>query len=170
MGRYASVASIATFIRQEGRSLEETSMRTPDPNYRNVVEDSFREAAFLSELGITLADVGPGWCETILRIEPRHLQHTGIIHAGVQSTIADHTAGAAAMTVTNPEDYILTVEFKIHLLRAGRGESLFCRADVLKPGKAFHVVEAQVFALNDDKKTLISKLTGTMAVLPRNGQ
>lgn len=143
-------------------------MRAPDPNYREVVEHGFREAAFLADLGITLVDFGPGWCESTLRIEPRHLQHTGIIHAGVQSTIADHTAGAAAMSVTPAHEFILTVEFKIHLLRAGRGDFLFCRAQVLKPGKAFHVVESEVFALADAKKTLVSKLTGTMAVLPRS--
>jgi uncharacterized protein (TIGR00369 family) len=143
-------------------------MHAPDPNYRTVVEDSFREAAFLAELGIKLVECGPGWCETSLRIEPRHLQHTGIIHAGVQATISDHTAGGAAMTVTGAEDFILTTEFKIHLLRAGVGESLRCRAQVLKPGRAFHVVESELFAIAGDRKTLISKLTATMAVLPRS--
>jgi uncharacterized protein (TIGR00369 family) len=143
-------------------------MHTPDPEYRKVVENSFREAAFLRELGISLADAGPGWCESTLRLEPRHMQHTGIVHAGVQSTIADHTAGAATMTVTPADAFVLTVEFKIHLLRPGKGDGLFCRATVLKPGRAFHVVESEVFALADDKKTLISKFTGTMAVLPRN--
>lgn len=145
-------------------------MHAPDPHYRKVVEDGFSEAAFLSDLGITLVDFGPGWCETSLRIEPRHLQHTGIIHAGVQATIADHTAGAAAMSVTPALEFILTVEFKIHLLRAGSGERLLCRAQVLKPGKAFHVVESEVYAFAGDKKTLISKLSGTMAVLPRNAK
>ena len=145
-------------------------MHAPDPNYRKVVEHGFREAAFLSELGIALVDCGPGWCESSLRLEPRHLQHTGVIHAGVQATIADHTAGGAAMTVTPADRFILTSEFKIHLLRAGTGDKLLCRAQVLKPGRAFHVVEAEVFALAGDKKTLISKLSATMAVLPREAQ
>lgn len=143
-------------------------MHAPDPNYRSVVEAAFREAAFLSELGITLVECGPGWCESSLRIAPRHLQHTGIIHAGVQSTIADHTAGGAAMTVTGADEFILTTEFKIHLLRPGIGDKLWCRAQVLKPGRAFHVVESEVFALAGDRKTLVSKMTATMAVLPRN--
>jgi uncharacterized protein (TIGR00369 family) len=145
-------------------------MHAPDPNYRKVIEDSFREAAFLPEIGIKFVGAGPGWCESTLRIEPRHLQHTGVIHAGVQSTIADHTAGAAAMSLTPAHEFILTVEFKIHLLRPGKGEALLCRAQVLKPGKAFHVVESEVFALAGDKKTLVSKLIATMAVLPRNAQ
>ncbi|NEX63257.1 PaaI family thioesterase [Noviherbaspirillum galbum] len=142
-------------------------MTPPDPDYRQVVERSFQEAAFLSDLGIRLHDVGPGWCETVLPVARRHLQHTGIIHAGVQSTIADHTAGAAAMSLTPAHEYILTVEFKIHLLRPGKGESLFCRAEVLKPGRHFHVVESQVYALDDGKRTLVSKLVATMAVLAR---
>lgn len=142
-------------------------MESPNPHYREVVEHGFREAAFLSDLGIVLVDCGPGWCESVLRVEARHLQHTGVIHAGVQSTIADHTAGAAAMSMTPAHEFILTVEFKIHLLRPGIGESLHCRAHVLKPGKAFHVVESEVFAINKNKTTLVSKLTGTMAVLPR---
>lgn len=145
-------------------------MHSPDPNYRDVVERGFREAAFLSDLGIALVDCGPGWCEAALRIEPRHLQHTGVVHAGVQATIADHTAGAAAMSVTPAHQYILTVEFKIHLMRPGVGESLLCRAQVLKPGKAFHVVESEVYAVTDEKKSLISKLSGTMAVVSRSNQ
>lgn len=145
-------------------------MHAPDSNYREVVEHGFREAAFLTDLGIALVDFGPGWCESSLRVEQRHLQHTGIIHAGVQSTIADHTAGAAAMSITPAHEFILTVEFKIHLLRPGKGDALVCRAQVLKPGKAFHVVESEVFALDGNRKTLISKLTGTMAVLPRTAQ
>lgn len=139
----------------------------PDPGYRRVVEAGFAEAAFLSELGVQLADCGPGWCESVLTLAPRHLQHTGVVHAGVLSTIADHTAGGAAMTVTPADSFILTVEFKIHLLRPGRGESLSCRAQVLKPGKSFHVVESEVYALAGGTRTLVAKLSGTMAVLPR---
>lgn len=143
------------------------TLESPNPNYRAAVESGFRDAAFLSDLGITLVDFGLGWCESTLHIEPRHLQHTGVIHAGVQATLADHTAGAAAMSLVPEQTTIVTVEFKIHLLRSSEGKSLWCRADVLKPGKNFHVVESEVYALSDGRKTLVSKLSGTMAVVPR---
>ncbi|TFW07126.1 PaaI family thioesterase [Oxalobacteraceae bacterium OM1] len=142
-------------------------LESPNPNYRDVVERGFADAAFLHDLGIKLVDYGPGWCEAMLEVQPRHLQQTGIVHAGVQTTLADHTAGGAAMTVTPAEGFILTVEFKMHLLRPGAGESLLARAEVLKPGKAFHIVESEVFALKGGAKTLVGKFLGTMAVLPR---
>ena len=34
---------------------------------------------------------------------------------------------------------LLTVEFKVNLLRAGKGETLRCKATVLKPGSRFSV-------------------------------
>ena len=136
-----------------------------NPDYREAVRRGFDRAAFVSDVGIVLLDCGPGWCETTLRIEPRHLQQTGVVHAGVQTTIADHTAGAAAISLTRADEAIVTVEFKLHLLRAAQGESLWCRGQVLKPGKTFHVVESELYAVSGDRKVLVSKLTGTMAVL-----
>jgi uncharacterized protein (TIGR00369 family) len=145
----------------------ENAMDSSDPHFQQVIANSFREAAFVADLGISLVDCGPGWCISLLPLAPRHLQHTGIVHAGVQTTLADHTAGAAAMTLTPATAFILTVEFKMNLLRPGKGETLWCKAQVLKPGRGFHVVESEVYALDGGKKTLISKLCGTMAVLPR---
>jgi len=59
------------------------------------------------------------------------------------------------------------VEFKINLLRPAKGESLRCRAKVLKPGKTISVAESEVYAVADGKETLVSKATITLAVLAR---
>lgn len=140
-------------------------MNAVNPEYRAGVERAFAEAAFVKDLGIQLLNCGPGWCESELVLAPRHFQHTGVVHAGVQTTIADHTAGAAASTVVAPKDKILTAEFKVNLLRPGHGQKLWCRAQVLKPGRMMVVVESDVYCLHDGEKTLISKLMATMAVL-----
>ena len=140
-------------------------MQAANPDYRTVVERGFSEAAFVNDVGIVLQDCGPGWVESSLVLAPRHLQHTGVVHAGVHSTIADHSAGAAAMTLLAVGSYVLTAEFKLNLLRAARGESLWCRAQVLKPGGSIIVVESEVYAVNAGARILCSKLTATLAVL-----
>lgn len=126
----------------------------------------FQNAPFISELGIDLASAGNGECETMLTIGSRHLQQDGFVHAGVQSTMADHTAGAAAGTLIGSGDIVLTAEFKINLLRPARGEHLLCRARVINPGRKLMVVESEVYCLADSTETLVSKLLGTMAVVP----
>jgi len=67
------------------------------------LERLFFAAPFIANLGIHLVSIAPGRCETTLDIEPRHLQQNGFVHAGVQSTMADHTAGAAAAQPLTPE-------------------------------------------------------------------
>lgn len=139
---------------------------TPDAAIRAMLEQGFQRAAFVNDVGIRLADGGAGWCEAELpAIEPRHLQHTGIVHAGVIATLADHCAGGAGQSLCAPGEHILTAEFKLNLLRPGKGQRLSCRAQVLKPGRAFHVVESEVFAHDGDARTLIAKLNATIAVV-----
>ncbi len=65
------------------------------------------------------------------------------------------------------EQIVLTVEFKINLLRPARGTSLFCRAEVLKPGRRLTIVESEVFAVQGDSRTLTAKGTFTLALLPK---
>ena len=139
---------------------------TRDPNYRAAVQRIFNEAPFVSSLGIELVDLGPGWCETRMAITDRHCQHHGYVHAGVQATIADHSSGAAASTLIDAEEQILSVEFKLNLLRPARGTHLRCRAVVLKAGRTLTVVEAEVRAGDDASEVLVSKATVTLATVP----
>ena len=96
---------------------------------------------------------------------PKHLQQDGYAHSGVRATIADHTAGAAAGKVIATGLLLPTVEFKINLLRPGRGERLVCEARVLKPRRTLVVVEAEVYGIEEKGNTLVSKATVTMAAL-----
>jgi acyl-coenzyme A thioesterase PaaI-like protein len=67
------------------------------------------------------------------------------------------------MTLLPPGEVPVTVEFKIHLLRAARGTHLECRGDVLKPGGRFLITEATVHAIDGDQRVAVAKLIGTMA-------
>jgi uncharacterized protein (TIGR00369 family) len=134
-----------------------------DPAVLEEIQRIFGAARFIADLGVELESVGDGECVTTLAIQDRHLQQDGLVHAGVQATLADHTAGVAAATVLRDRRAVLSVEFKLNLLRAARGDRLICRATVLKPGRQFSVVEAEVSSVSAGEERLVSKMTGTMA-------
>jgi len=133
------------------------------------VRQVFHGAPFVAELGIAPTAIGAGRCESELVIRPQMLQHTGQVHAGVVTTLADHTAGAAAQSMIDVEGGVaITAELKISLLRPAQGERLTCVAQVVKPGRQFMFTEADVFALRDGQRHHVARLSATMAVvLPR---
>ncbi len=138
-------------------------MKPLAPDRREHVMEIFSRAPFIGDLGVKLSGLGPGWCESVLAVAPKHLQQDGYVHAGVQATVADHTAGGAAGTVARPGDLVLSVEFKINLLRPALGDRLRCRATVLRQGKTITVAESEVFARKDGEEKLVAKATVTLA-------
>ena len=132
---------------------------------REKLERIFNAAPFVANLGIRLVSLDSGTCESELVVEPRHLQQDGYVHAGVQATMADHTAGGAAATLIEPDHMILTAEFKINLLRAAKGDRLTCRSEVLKLGSRLIVVESEVLCEDEGTSKLVSKTTATIAVV-----
>jgi uncharacterized protein (TIGR00369 family) len=133
-----------------------------NPAYKEFVKSQFSGAAFIQHLAIELADFGPGWCETRIAVRPEHLQQDGFVHAGVIATLADHSSGMAAGTLCTEGRKVLTVEFKINLMRPGTGAALTCRAEVVRPGRTLSVTDARVFG-GDGKA--IALMTATMALV-----
>jgi uncharacterized protein (TIGR00369 family) len=126
------------------------------------VASMFEKAAFIQHLGIRVVAAADGRCETVMPVRPEHLQQDGFVHAGVLATIADHTAGGAAGTLLTAEQGVLSIEFKINMLRPAKAAELSCRATVLRGGKTISVTESEVYA--GDK--LCAKATVTLAVVP----
>lgn len=127
----------------------------------------FRAAPFMVDLGVEPVAADEGRVCSELRLAPRHLQHTGLVHAGVMAAMADHSMGAAAQTLAPQGQWVLTAEFKTNLLRGARGERLVCEAWVLKPGRQLMFTEAEVYALDaDGERRLCVKASGTMALTP----
>jgi uncharacterized protein (TIGR00369 family) len=134
----------------------------PDQARSEYVREIFYRANFIRDLDIRLDKVSEGTCETSLVIQERLLQQHGFIHGGVIATMADHTAGGAARSVSADKD-VLTVEFKINYLRPAVGDRLRCTATVLRArAKTVIVAEALVCASNGEKETLVDKLKETL--------
>ena len=121
----------------------------------------FELAPFIRLLGLRLTDAGDGWVETTLELRPEHLQQHGYVHAGVVTTMADHTAGGAASTVIPVGHSILTAQVSVSYLRPARGAELRCRAEVIKPGRTLVVTQADVQCDGSH----VARLQGTMAVV-----
>lgn len=126
---------------------------------------AFRAAPFVADVGIEPTAVGEGECCTQLQLLPRHLQHGGQVHAGVITTMADHSAGAAAFTLAPQGASVVTADLRVSLLRAAKGEQLVCRAKVIKPGRQIMFTEAEVHCVSGGQSQLVAKLAATMAVV-----
>jgi uncharacterized protein (TIGR00369 family) len=126
------------------------------------LREIFRRTPFMADLGVEPVEVADGRVVTQLTIAPRHLQHTGVVHAGVMVALADHSMGAAAQTLAPAGQWVLTAEIKASLLRAGRGQRLECVATVLKPGRQLSFTEAEVFAIDGASRSLVLKASATM--------
>lgn len=124
----------------------------------------FRMAPFMVELGIEPTAATEGRVSTSMPLRAVHLQHTGLAHAGVCASLADHTMGAAAQTMAAEGQWVLTAEFKTSQLRPARGERLVCHAQVIKPGRRVMFTEAEVWTETGAQRTLVAKASATMAV------
>ena len=61
-----------------------------------------------------------------------------------------------------PRKSIVSVEFKVNLLRPVGGKKVVATGRVIKPGKTLMIAEAEV--VDDDTGKLVAKMLGTMMV------
>jgi len=117
---------------------------------------------FPAHCGFEVVRVGAGLFEARLNIRPEHCQQDGFVHAGVISTMADHTAGYAAYTTVSEKLRILTIEFKINFFKPAIGEYIICRSRVISGGKKVIVSESELFSVNEGLEKFIAKALVTL--------
>jgi len=137
-------------------------MNPRNPNFANEVAASFAQQSIMHLIGASLTLIEPGVVEITLPYRQDLTQQNGYLHAGIVTTIADSACGYAAFTLMPEGSGVLSVEFKVNLLRPAKGENFLARAEVIKAGKTLTVVRSDVFALTEDKRTLIATMQGTM--------
>src|SRR6266550_9321577 len=141
-------------------------MNPLNPNFATEVRSSFAQQPIMNLLGATLASVEPGVVEIALPYRADLAQHHGYLHAGVVTTIADSACGYAAYTLLPAGSNVLSVEFKVNLLRPAQGVEFVARAEVIKAGRTLTVVRADVFGIaKNEEKELVATMQGTMICL-----
>src|SRR5215468_2228109 len=142
--------------------------KTRNPTFAEEVKLSFSKQTIMALIGAELTRVEPGIIEITLPYRADLAQQHGYLHAGIVTTIADTASGYAAYTLMPAGSEVLSVEFKVNLLRPAQGDAFLARAEVIKPGKTLTVVRADVFALIENKRTLVATMQATMICLSRS--
>lgn len=137
-----------------------------NPSFAKEIEQSFAKQTIMGLIGAELTRVEPGVIEISLPYRADLAQQHGYLHAGIVTAIADSACGYAAYSLMPPNSEVLSVEFKVNLLRPAKGETFLAAAEVVKTGKTLTVVRADVFALDkEDQRDLVATMLGTMICL-----
>lgn len=132
------------------------------PQSAERIHKSFAAQSMMQTLGAKLISVGEGTIEIQAPILPGSRQQHGFAHAALSFAIGDSAAGYAALSVMPEGHEVLTTEMKINLLAPAKGDHLAARGRVIRPGRRLVIVQADVFAVENDVETHIALLTGTM--------
>ena len=141
-------------------------MQPPNPSFAEDVERSFAKQPMMNLIGAQLTLVEPGVVEITLPYRADLTQQHGYLHAGVLTTIADSACGYAAFSLMPAGSEVLSVEFKINLLRPARGVTFVARAEVIKSGRTLSVARADVFGISEsEERELVATMQATIISL-----
>jgi uncharacterized protein (TIGR00369 family) len=144
------------------------SHEPPNPLFIEEIKESFGRQSMMQLIGAELGVVEPGVVEINLAYRPDLLQQHGYLHAGIVTTIADTACGYASFSLMPAGSEVLSVEFKVNLLRPARGLRFVARGEVIKAGRTLTVVRADVFGFPDEgQRELIATMQATMMCLRR---
>jgi len=138
-----------------------------NPSFADEIKQSFAKQTIMGLIGAELTRVEPGVIEIRLPYRADLAQQHGYLHAGIVTTIADSACGYAAYSLMPPNSEVLSVEFKVNLLRPAKGETFSAVAEVVKSGKTLTVVRADVFGIEQERRELVATMLGTMICLSR---
>ena len=132
-----------------------------DSEIVTAIQDSFSKQGLMATIGAKLHLVASG--EVRLRIEASEslTQHHGFLHAGIMGTILDSSCGWASQTLMPLGTEVLTVEYKLNLLRPAAGTYFEGRGTVVRAGTTLTVAEAAFYTI-DDPDRLIATMTATL--------
>jgi uncharacterized protein (TIGR00369 family) len=146
-------------------------MKPLNPSFAEEVERSFAQQTIMALIGAELSLVEPGIVEISLPYRADLAQQYGYLHAGIVTTIADSACGYAAYSLMPPGSKVLSVEFKVNLLRPATGEQFLARAEVIKAGKTLTVARADVYGISSaGERKQIAVMQATIICLQKESQ
>ena len=137
-------------------------LQTQDSDYERRIRQSFARQHVMQLIGASLSRVEPGVVDIVLPFREDLTQQNGYIHAGIITTVADSACGYAAYTLMPADSEVLSVEFKVNLLRPAGGETFVAEGRVLKAGKTLTVTRCDVYGRTGEETKLVATMLATM--------
>jgi uncharacterized protein (TIGR00369 family) len=147
----------------EGRDVNR--MLNPDgqlPRMDSRIRENFGRQKLMQMLQARLVRVEPGLVEIEMDYRDDLTQQHGFLHAGVTTSLADSACGYAALTQMRPESDVLSVEFKVNLLRPASGQRFRAIGKVVRAGKTLVVTQGEVLALDGTEQHSVLLMQATM--------
>jgi uncharacterized protein (TIGR00369 family) len=126
------------------------------------VQASFARQIFMKTVGAEVTSIEPGQVIIEWPFSPSLTQQHGFLHAGVVAAVADSACGYAALTLMPAEVAVLSVEFKVNLMKPAAGDHFRAIGKVIRAGRTLTVCTAEVHAHVEGKATVIAVMQATM--------
>ena len=137
-----------------------------DPQFEGRVRASFARQRAMETIGAILTSVEPGIVEVALPYRADLTQQHGFLHAGIVATILDSACGYAAFSLMAANVAVLTIEYKINLLRPAQGDRFVAKGFVVKAGQTITVCSGEAFAHAGAGEKLIATMQATVFAAP----
>jgi uncharacterized protein (TIGR00369 family) len=138
-----------------------------DDGFEPRVRASFARQRVMATIGAVLTGVEAGAVEIALPYRADLTQQNGFVHAGIVATILDSACGYAAFSLMPADVGVLTVEYKINLLRPAKGDRLVARGRVMRAGKTLTVCTGDVVARTGDTENVVATMLATLMAVPQ---
>jgi uncharacterized protein (TIGR00369 family) len=122
-----------------------SEFKASNPDFAAMVRESFARQGLMTTLGARIVTIEPGFCVIEMPYAETVSQQQGYFHGGAIGAIADTAAGYAAYALMPAGAEILTVEYKLNLVRAAVPPLLRAEGRVLRAGKTLTVCRADVY-------------------------
>ena len=131
-------------------------------NFADRVQSSFDRQAFMRTIGARLVSIEPGEVVIEWSYSKELTQQHGFLHAGVIAAVADSACGYAALTMMSRDAAVMSVEFKVNLMKPAAGETFRAIGKVVRSGRTLTVCSAEVRAYASGSESTIALMQGTM--------
>jgi acyl-CoA thioesterase len=124
---------------------------------KDYARDALQRLPLAKVLGMKLTDIRSGEADVQIAMRDDLRQPHGVLHGGVIATLIDTAMAFAVRTLLPGGEPTATVDLTVHFLRPHFEGMAICKAKVVKPGKRFFNVSAEV--VNEEGKLIATGIS-----------